>query len=85
MEYVKIPNIFKREEFGNNKLIEGIYEKPGMKILDTHLGSGSSIIAAYDAGLDFTGYEINEMYFKLQEERFQKHAAQQNLFLMEGE
>ena len=85
MEYVKIPNIFKREEFGNNKLIEGIYEKPGMKILDTHLGSGSSRIAAYDAGLDFTGYEINEMYFKLQEERFQKHAAQQNLFLMEGE
>ena len=59
------------------------YAKPGMKILDTHLGSGSSRIAAYNAGLDFVGYEINELYFKLQEERFEKHIAQQNLFLME--
>lgn len=60
------------------------YAKPGYKILDTHLGSGSSRIAAYDAGLDFWGYEIDKTYFALQEERFARHAAQQNLFLMEG-
>ena len=59
------------------------YAKPGMKILDTHLGSGSSRIAAYDAGLDFWGYEIDKTYFDLQEQRFAKHSAQQNLFLME--
>ena len=58
------------------------YAKTGMKILDTHLGSGSSRIAAYDAGLEFYGYEINKTYFDLQEERFQNHIAQQNLFLM---
>lgn len=58
------------------------YAERGMKILDTHLGSGSSRIAAYNAGLDFWGYEINKMYFDLQEERFQKHASQQNLFLL---
>lgn len=58
------------------------YTERGMKILDTHLGSGSSRIAAYNAGLDFWGYEINKMYFDLQEERFQKHASQQNLFLL---
>jgi len=59
-----------------------LYAEKGMKILDTHLGSGSSRIAAYDAGLDFTGYEIDKTYFDKQEERFEKHTAQQNLFLM---
>lgn len=53
------------------------------QILDTHLGSGSSRIAAYDAGLDFVGCEIDEMYFKLQEQRFERHSAQLNLFLEE--
>lgn len=61
------------------------YAKPGMKILDTHLGSGSSRIAAYDANLDFWGYEIDKTYFELQEERFARHSAQQNLFLMDNE
>lgn len=57
------------------------YAKPGNKILDTHLGSGSSRIAAYDAGLDFVGCEISPHYFKAQEERYQRHIAQQNIFL----
>lgn len=59
------------------------YAKPGYKILGTHLGSGSSRIAAYDAGLDFVGCEIDKTYFDLQEARFEKHTSQQNLFLME--
>jgi len=59
------------------------YAKQGDKILDTHLGSGSSRIAAYDAGLDFTGYEIDETYFRLQEKRFAEHTQQTNLFLTE--
>lgn len=59
------------------------YARPGDKILDTHLGSGSSRIAAYDAGLDFVGCEIDPDYFKAQEARFQAHAAQGNLFLQE--
>ena len=57
------------------------FAKPGDKILDTHLGSGSSRIAAYNAGLDFWGYEIDRVYFDAQEERFTKHSAQENLFL----
>lgn len=56
------------------------YAKPGDKILDTHLGSGSSRIAAYDAGLDFTGFEISKEYFDKQEERFVAHIAQMSLF-----
>lgn len=57
------------------------YAKPGYKILDTHLGSGSSRIAAYDAGLDFVGFEIDKEYFDKQEERFAAHTAQMNLFI----
>ena len=56
------------------------YAKPGDKILDTHLGSGSSRIAAYDAGLDFVGYEIDEEYFRKEEERFAAHSAQVSFF-----
>lgn len=57
------------------------YAKPGDKILDTHLGSGSSRIAAYDAGLDFVGCEIDQDYFAAQEARYQAHVAQMSLFV----
>ena len=60
-----------------------LFAKPGFKILDTHMGSQSSRIAAWDAGLDYVGCEIDETYFKLGEARFEKHTAQGNLFLME--
>lgn len=60
------------------------YAKHGDKILDTHWGSGSSRIAAWDAGLDFVGCEIDRDYFDAQERRFQAHAAQLNLFLGGG-
>lgn len=56
------------------------YAKQGDKILDTHLGSGSSRIAAYDAGLDFVGYEIDKYYFTAQESRFAEHTTQMTLF-----
>lgn len=64
------------------KLYEWIYSKyakKGDKILDTHLGSGSSRIAAYKMGFDFIGYEIDEIHFKDQEKRFNEHIAQQTL------
>ncbi len=47
--------------------------QPEMKVLDTHLGSGSSRIAAEQYWLDFTGIEIDEFYFELQEERFDRY------------
>ena len=56
------------------------YAERGMKILDTHLGSGSSRLAAYDAGLDFVGCEIDKFYFDKEEERFANYTAQANLF-----
>lgn len=56
------------------------YAKPGDRILDTHLGSGSSRIAAYDLGFDFVGYELDRDYFEAQEKRFADHIAQPKLF-----
>lgn len=59
------------------------YAKEGDKILDTHMGSGSSRIAAYNMGFDYVGCEINKDYFEKEEERFKEHSAQLNLFLGE--
>jgi site-specific DNA-methyltransferase (adenine-specific) len=52
------------------------YAKQGDKILDTHLGSGSSRIAAYKLGFDFWGCEIDKEYFDKQEQRFKKAIAE---------
>lgn len=52
------------------------FAKEGDKILDTHLGSGSSRIAAYNLGFDFVGCEIDREYYEKQEERFAAHTAQ---------
>ena len=57
------------------------YAKKGWRIIDPFLGSGSSRIAAYDAGLDFVGYEIDKEYFDKQEERYQRHISQISLFV----
>lgn len=48
------------------------YTKVGYRILDTHLGSGSSRIAAWHAGLDFWGCELDKEYFDKANERFEK-------------
>jgi site-specific DNA-methyltransferase (adenine-specific) len=52
------------------------YAKEGDKILDTHLGSGSSAIAAHNLGYDFTGYELDEEYFNATKKRLDNHTAQ---------
>jgi site-specific DNA-methyltransferase (adenine-specific) len=57
-----------------------LFSNSGDKILDTHLGSGSSRIAAYKTGLDFVGFEIDEEYYQKQEERFNLFLAQSRLF-----
>lgn len=56
------------------------YTKPGDKVLDTPLGSGSSRRAAVDFDIDFTGIEIDKEYFQKQEAAFEEYTAQQRLF-----
>ena len=52
------------------------FATPGMKILDTHLGSASSAIAAAKLGFEFTGIEKEEMYLKASVKRYQDEMAQ---------
>jgi site-specific DNA-methyltransferase (adenine-specific) len=49
-------------------------------ILDTHVGSGSSRIAADKAGLNFVGFEIDEEYFNAANKRFDNFKSQTRLF-----
>lgn len=48
------------------------FARKGDKILDTHLGSGSSRIAAWKMGFDFYATEIDKEYFEAQEKRFRE-------------
>ena len=57
------------------------YAKPGDKILDTHVGSASSLIACYDLGFEYLGFELDADYYKMATERLDKHKSQLNLLL----
>jgi len=57
------------------------YAKPGDKILDTHMGSGSSIIACHDMGFDYMAFEWcpdepHDIYYKPAMKRINDHKAQ---------
>lgn len=56
------------------------YAKPGDKILDTHMGSQSSRIAAYQLGFDYWGFELDKTYFESGCKRFKEKTMQGNLF-----
>jgi site-specific DNA-methyltransferase (adenine-specific) len=56
------------------------YATPDMRIIDTHLGSGSSAIAAYDFGCEFVGCEIDADYYAAALKRFNIHKMQTKLF-----
>lgn len=52
------------------------FAKKGYKILDTHVGSGSSLVACYNMGYEYTGFEIDEIYYKKASERIAENMAQ---------
>ena len=56
------------------------YSEKGQRILDTHLGSASSAIAAHYFGVDFVGCEIDTEYFNNGIKRFKNETAQTKLF-----
>jgi len=56
------------------------YAKEGDLILDTHLGSGSSRIAADRGGFDFVGFELDKDYFEASCKRFDDYKLQLKLF-----
>lgn len=56
------------------------YAKPGDKILDTHLGSGSIALACHQLKFDLTGYEIDKDYFDAAVKRLKNFQLQGELF-----
>lgn len=56
------------------------YAKQGDRILDTHVGSASSLIACEDMGFEYTGFEINEEYYKSAKNRLDEFNAQLRFF-----
>ncbi len=56
------------------------YAEPGQRILDTHLGSGSSAIAAHYFGCDFVGCEIDKEYYDSMKKRYDRETAQLTMF-----
>lgn len=57
------------------------YAKEGDKILDTHTGSGSSIIACHNMGFEYMAFELDKDYYKAAMERINNHKAQQRFDL----
>lgn len=56
------------------------YAKDGDKILDTHVGSASSLIACEELGFDYVGCELDSGIYTLASERLNKYKSQLKLF-----
>ena len=56
------------------------YAKPGDKILDTHVGSASSLIACHQMGYEYWGFELDTDYYKAATERLNRAKAQVDIF-----
>lgn len=60
--------------------ILGKYANPGDIILDTHVGSASSLIACHKAGYEFVGFELDEDYYIASKKRLDAEMSQLTIF-----
>lgn len=61
------------------------YIKSGWKVLDTYVGSASSLIAYHEARLDFWGFEKDKHMYGISKQRYEEETAQVTIFELEGE
>jgi len=52
------------------------YATPGDTVIDTHVGSGSSLMACHDMGFAYLGFEINEFYYEKALKRIENNKRQ---------
>ena len=52
------------------------YASKGDKILDTHVGSASSLIACYSLGFDYIGFELDKQYHEMAQQRIDSVKSQ---------
>ena len=60
--------IMERADYEMKKVLDNI--------LDPHVGSASSLIACYEMGFDYIGFELDQDYFKAATERLEAVKAQ---------
>lgn len=58
------------------------YIEPGWKVLDTHVGSASSLIAYHEAGIPYVGFEINVNTYRKARKRLEESKSQLSIFDM---
>ena len=56
------------------------YAKKGDKVLDTHVGSASSLIACYQMGFDYVGFELDKEYYNKANKRLESVKSQVSMF-----
>jgi site-specific DNA-methyltransferase (adenine-specific) len=56
------------------------YATKGDKILDTHVGSASSLIACHNLGFDYVGFEIDPDYYNMANDRLERVKSQTTIF-----
>ena len=61
------------------------FAKRGDKILDTHVGSASSLIACYRGGYDYIGFELDKEYFDKAQQRIREEKEQVSIQELLGE
>ena len=62
------------------------YAKDGDIILDTHVGSASSLIACHNTNHKYVGFELDKHYYELSKKRLEQETAQMNIFeFLEGD
>lgn len=61
------------------------YAKPNDIILDTHVGSASSLIACHNTGHKYVGFEIDETYYQMSKKRLEAAENQMNIYQFLGE
>jgi site-specific DNA-methyltransferase (adenine-specific) len=57
------------------------FAETGDKILDTHVGSASSLIACHNYGFDYLGFEIDKDYYEAAQKRLNAAKAQMSMFV----
>lgn len=60
------------------------YIQKGWKVLDTHVGSASSLIAYEENGLEYVGFEIDEEYYSAAKKRLEEFRMQISIFDLIG-
>ncbi len=63
-----------------NRMNTGKYAVKGDKILDTHVGSASSLIACHNLGFDYVGFELDKDYYSKATERLEQAKSQSSIF-----